>query len=295
MLGASATKSLFSLTLKAQIAALSEHGFVVIKRPELGITKAHQNADAHREMQLHLSNKQSSWTYSIWRLFNFVNTSELRHSFPLPVAKNSAIVTVLNTYVGHVKPLLDAILSPNASLVEFAGMASLPGSAEQQVHSDTSFQDADWCETPQILSVFVAMEDVAIESGPTCFYSGTHQKDFHDLLRMDSTKPKVYNPDGSSDEIEPEKKPEVSLAAQRLADMAPFYAPLDAGDIVIFDTKVLHFGAANTSMASRDMLTFSFQNNVGGDSPKAIEGFTYYLHSDLDSSTVELQDFPICR
>jgi hypothetical protein len=246
--------------------------------------------EARREIQSHLQEKNASWGYKIWRLFNSVNTAELRHVFPLPLAKDSALSSVLAATVEHVRPVLEDLLSEDAALVEFSGMSSLPGSEEQQMHSDIPFQDSEWRTNPLILSVFVAMEDITVDKGPTCLYAGTHDKWFHELIRADATKPKVYNPDGSTDEPETAPSTIVSEAKAWLGTQTPQHALLNAGDVLIFNTKVFHFGTSNISSTSRDLLSFSFQQkgSCGGSPP--IEGFTYHIQPDLRGK-YELRDF----
>jgi hypothetical protein len=275
-------RSRFSNTLALQLNALRDTGFVLIKRPQSATADLDS---AQSEITSHLAGIESSWKYSAWRFFNQVNSAEKRHAFPMPLSDGSAVTTVLNESIGHVRELLDIMLAPNAALVELAGMISLPGSEEQKWHCDVPFYDGKWGQNPLVLSVFVAMEDITVEKGPTCLYAGTHTEAFE----IKTTPGKVlYNSDGS---VEGPGENTTSLRRQRLAQETACYAPLKAGDMLIFDTKIFHYGAANHSSVQRDLLSLSFQKRDEAGECHPITGFTYHIQPDLVGA-VELRDFP---
>jgi len=211
----------------------------------------------------------------------------------MPLDKGSAVASVLKSSVGQVRSLLDATLQEDAVLIEFSGMSSLPGSEEQQMHSDNPFYDIEQRKNPRILSVFVAMEDITIDKGPTCLYAETHEEWFHELIRADATKPSIYTSDGTIEHFDEEilHEPVVSQAKEWLSMQQPQHAALSAGDLLIFNTTVHHFGTSNKSKEARNLLSFSFQQRDEHGNVPIVDGFTYYILPELVGQ-YELQKFP---
>ena len=58
---------------------------------------------------------------------------------------------------------------------------------------------------------------------------------------------------------------------------------LRAGDVLVMDTKVWHYGGENTSRRERFLLQFSFLGAqcAGGGAPPRPRGFTYHLDGSL--------------
>ena len=154
-----------------------------------------------------------------------------------------------------------------------------------------------------ILTVVVALSDVTLASGPTCLYSGSHTKSFHDrhvetdtsLLRNASH----YSIDGTRDVSREDKNVcsetsslQTSSAMSETKEnrerndvvesLPASAAILNAGDILIYDNKIFHYGSANDSNVPRALLMFSFQNCTSwGTIGESINGFTYHLHRSL--------------
>lgn len=111
-----------------------------------------------------------------------------------------------------------------------------------QVHSDTPFQEA-----PPLLAMFVALQDVTPEMGPTLFIPGTHlntqlRRDFDAGLR-----------DGRRDDV--------------LRNANAKLAVCEAGDVAFFDMRTLHAGCANLEHggSQRLHLAVTFRNVNAND------------------------------
>ena len=62
------------------------------------------------------------------------------------------------------------------------------------------------------------------------------------------------------------------------------------GDILIYDTKLFHYGSANKSTEPRALLAFSFQSCTPWGSTEKINGFTYHCHPTINGK-YRVEDF----
>jgi ectoine hydroxylase-related dioxygenase (phytanoyl-CoA dioxygenase family) len=75
---------------------------------------------------------------------------------------------------------------------------------------------------------------------------------------------------------------EADDAAVRLAaESAPSAAVLEAGDVLLYDSSLFHFGGANLSQLPRALLMFSFQEATPWGSHEEVQGFTYHYHHSI--------------
>lgn len=284
--------ALFSHALSDQISYFKSCGFVLIRRPKA--QSKEKIASLNAEVLSFFSTLSGTYRYKIWRTFNSVSTHANRHSIPLPYLDISGLEEVLTTTANWIQPFLSSQLHPDSPLVELSSIISLPGSLEQDIHSDTSIT------SPLVLSVMVALSSVTIAKGPTSLCIGSNTVPCHNKFAQLSANT-YYSSDGSSENFPLESSGEsfggdglrIEPSENRNADDYPAaLAILDAGDILIFDTKVFHNGRANTSMEPRAMLCFSFQDrdSQGRDMGKA-EGFTYHCHQSIVDRGFTINDF----
>ncbi len=116
-----------------------------------------------------------------------------------------------------------------------------PGSYRQMIHPDLPYQ----VEAP-LYVVFLALQDVTDEMGPTSF-----------LLKTNTAKAIDIFDSGDMD-----------VKDDQLVNADCRMATLKKGDAVVFDARVLHCGGANDQQngSTRVMLNFSFRNpKVKGD------------------------------
>jgi len=75
--------------------------------------------------------------------------------------------------------------------------------------------------------------------------------------------------------------------------LVPIHFHLQIGDILLFNSMIFHYGAANTSIESRPLLSFSFQNlNSISKQLDYIDGFTYHRHHTIRNAHLTIVDFP---
>ncbi|CAJ1947109.1 unnamed protein product [Cylindrotheca closterium] len=142
---------------------------------------------------------------------------------------------------GTLRPIYEALVSKEGEFYELAGIITKPGSYRQMVHPDLPFQD-----NAPLYVIFLALQDVTEEMGPTSFLLKSHVKKAIEIFDGGDM-------DAKDDQL-------------RKADCR--FATLSKGAAVLFDARVLHCGGANDidKGATRVMLNFSFRNpKVQGD------------------------------
>ena len=153
-----------------------------------------------------------------------------RSEFRMPFAPCFAAV-LRAALAGEAGAILAAAVGRDAVLRELQVIASEPGAAAQDVHSDSNY-DAD---APRLVTAFIALHDVLDERmGPTRFWPSTHA-------------PRCF-----PGEV---WRPPTELLAANLRSV--WYA-LRAGDAVLMDACTWHRGGANTSGTRRSLLAASF-------------------------------------
>lgn len=129
--------------------------------------------------------------------------------------------------------LSSAVGGDDATLYELAALISQPGSPRQPVHPDNPYQ-----EQSPLFTVFIALQDVTDEMGPTVFLPRTQTATAHT----------AYNDIPKRNDFL-ESSPSVS-------------ALLNAGDASLFDSRTMHCGGANDKSEgdTRVLLYMSFRN-----------------------------------
>lgn len=164
---------------------------------------------------------------------------ELTHRWDLRLHFRGAVKAAVLEVVAAVAPLLAEVITDEALICELACIVSAPGAPRQQLHADTKIGDRGW-----LVSMFVALQDVASDMGGTIVVPSSHcaepHADFHaTCCSGDSDQPACTASDAQEDWA-------VSRGAQRFEGRA--------GDALLFDSRVLHCGGANTSTKRRRML-----------------------------------------
>ena len=113
-----------------------------------------------------------------------------------------------------------------------AATITYPGSARQMVHPDLPHQ-----RHSPLYVVFLALQDISEDMGPTTFFPGSHSKKARDKFDDRSTRDKLL------------QAPHV-------------LATIRKGDAVCFDARILHCGGGNDALlgSSRVLFNFSFRN-----------------------------------
>ena len=129
--------------------------------------------------------------------------------------------------------LTNAMGSDDATLYELAALISEPGSPRQPVHPDNPYQ-----EHSPLYTVFIALQDITHEMGPTIFLPKTNTAISHDQYNNISQRDAFL-----------EESPSVS-------------ALLNTGDASLFDSRTMHCGGTNDELDgdTRVLLYMSFRN-----------------------------------
>lgn len=270
----------FTHFLKDQIINIKTCGFVLIRcnKVQSPICTANLNA-LKNEIWSDFQADRSTFRYKFWRFFNQVSTSDNRHSVPLPLTAASRIV--LNDALGSVRHCLNGVLDIDSPLVELSSIISLPGSLQQDTHADTPFSTA-----PSIYTVFVALSEIKLQNGPTWIHPKSHTKASHDKYATNESDI-YYSSDGVQDD--PVSRNFFDSNSQLLPAE---YALLNQGDILIFDSRLFHFGGANVSLDPRILMCIAFQQRDQTGSSDRIKGYTYHCHDTVHHAALQLKDFP---
>ena len=145
-------------------------------------------------------------------------------------------------------PLVVRLLGNDAEH-SFSGVVfSDPGSPAQEWHIDSPHVSAEHLPAHAV-NVFVALEDISIEMGPTEFAVGSHWHTNHlsnPELVVDNL---LYQNSGISPEILDTPK----------GTLERYSSTFSAGNCVIFDDRMLHRGLANASDRTRYVVYFSYR------------------------------------
>ena len=135
---------------------------------------------------------------------------------------------------GNIRNILSFVedATEDAVLVELSVLATEKGADRQVLHPDVAY-DAPH-ET--LYSVFIALQDVTQDMGPTLFVLNSHDKQTHDQLPKTKWTGKEFD----------------VLRTKRAVE-----ALLKKGDAVLYNARAFHQGGENTS-GRRALLTLTF-------------------------------------
>jgi ectoine hydroxylase-related dioxygenase (phytanoyl-CoA dioxygenase family) len=120
---------------------------------------------------------------------------------------------------------------------------------EQRVHSD----QIHFCSDPInfMCGVWIALEDISIESGPLVFYPGTHKLPFYTMQLLNASP-------GNYREYENKIEKKISKFG-----FTPKYGDIKKGDIIIWQANLLHGGSKrnNMNLTRKSMVIHYFFEN----------------------------------
>lgn len=169
-----------------------------------------------------------------------VNESEASSNSACEHVLADALQEILGAQ-GTLRPVYENLVTNHGEFYELAGIITNPGSYRQMIHPDLPYQSV-----APLYVVFLGLQDVTEEMGPTCF-----------LLKTNTAK--AINIFDSGD---------MEAKDAQLVNADCRMATLKQGDAVLFDARVLHCGGANDPElgGTRVMFNFSFRNpKVEGD------------------------------
>lgn len=171
--------------------------------------------------------------------------------------------------------VLARMMSNEAKLVEMGAFLTNPGAKKQELHQDVTHH----VDTP-IYSVLLFLTDVEANGGRMEVVTGTHGlANTSGILAYLAYAQEGTIASGEDGSIHyPEYDPTFELIIRGWNDPAPVsrFVSAKAGDVVIYDSGLLHRGSANYSPDTQGVLYMSFM----GQGPP-VSGHTFGIHNDL--------------
>jgi len=240
-------------------------------------------------------------------LFGNIQEAESRHDLKLDLCE--AVVKALNQFTARCGDLLTEAMGSRVRIVELAAITSDQGSVAQPVHADTmhgvtrflqsdvvmpgadvgkSTAEADSdqedaaedlgeivravaTETALIFTSLLALQDIDADMGPTHVWPATHTVEHHATLWSTNAAGKLSVEEADKAFGIPHKK-----------------MTLSKGDLVLYDSRTMHCGGANSTEKRRSVLCISTMGQ--GIRP---DGTTWTLLPSLRNRLL-LSDFPLC-
>ena len=155
--------------------------------------------------------------------------------------------------LGEIAPLLASVAGQEALVAELSCLISDAGAPPQAWHPDTL------ASGDPVFSLFVALQDVTQDMGPTELLLGSHIAEAHDYLS--------------------------SLGAENVveAGMQPVHSmELQCGDAFLFDSRLWHRGGGNRQRWRRQLyLTLLPAGGKPAMEQCQVETYARFLESDL--------------
>jgi len=206
----------------------------------------------------------------------FGNIQETEHRADLKLDLCAPVIEALNQVSDCCGPIWTQVMSERVKFVELAAITSDPGSVCQPVHADTMHgvtrflqgemslpaqdpgaeedeEDAEAAhddlthvvraiatDTAMIYTCLVALQDVEPDMGPTHVWPGTNTVEHHATLWGSDVSGKLY-----------------AAEADKAFGVEHKDMTLKKGDLVMYDSRTMHCGGANTSSKRRSVLVVS--------------------------------------
>lgn len=216
----------------------------------------------------------------------FGNVASPSHRRDLKLALTPEVKRCLDQLLAVLRPTLRNVLTDEAELCELSALCADPGAAAQDLHPDTQITETHaHCA---LLTAFLALQEVRAEMGPTEVVPGSNNVAAHAALAAGT---KALAAAAAAEQRGPGPSPHGGAGpggggggggggsggggeAALLAGgwLPPQPALLDAGDVLLMDSRAVHRGSANVSAGRRVLLYASFQ--VPNNAPP---GSTYSL------------------
>ena len=155
-----------------------------------------------------------------------------RHDLKLGL--DPVVLNALAEITATVGPSVREVFGCNPCLAEIGAIRSTDGAPRQPIHTDTGPS-----QTPQLLTTFVALQDIDEAMGPTTFLPGTHCK-----------------PEAGAALAEPDQRSALLRRGPVLL------GTMAAGACTLYDSRLLHAGGPNQTPHARWLLYFSFSPSI---------------------------------
>jgi len=141
-----------------------------------------------------------------------------RHRYHVLLPLDETVLRIVRSVFDRAAGVLE-VVGDDCYLCELGGLVTDPGSPAQPVHHDTTFDGSN----PRV-TILIALQDVTPQMGPTYLFPETNTADWHINLAERG-----------------------DMFEHLLEDTPHVLGVMSAGDAIIYDTRVLHCGGANSS------------------------------------------------
>lgn len=235
----------------------------------------------------------------------FGNIQEADRRYDLKLDLCPPVVEALNSFASHCGPVLRKVMGGTARVVELAAITSDGGAVAQPVHADTMhgvtrFLQSDLqlpeaeprgaddsedegadedvgalvravaTDTALIFTSLLALQDITPEMGPTHVWPGTNTVQHHATLWGTNVAGKLH-----------------VAEADKAFGVEHRKMTLSKGDLVLYDSRTMHCGGANTSDGRRSVFCVSCMGP--GIRP---DGTTWTMLPSL-RNRLRMDDFPL--
>lgn len=198
-----------------------------------------------------------------------VQMARYRHHFRLRL-EEAMVAPAVRGILEAVGETLTTLMTSEAHLVELAAFLTNPGAKGQGFHSDVQPSDAD--KVAPLYTAMLFLTPVAADGGRLEVVPSTHL-----LSPLRALLWELFN--GSKENMTAEEQA-AHKAELRSVGIATSHldrgVPAMIGDIVIYDSSLVHRGAANRSDRTRGVLYMTFMGQ--GEDPG---GATLAIHTEL--------------
>ena len=183
-------------------------------------------------------------------------------------------------------PVLRSALGPKAVMWELACIVANPGAPHQSFHRDAGEPSQP---QPGLFSVFIALQDVTCEMGPTVFIPRTHSDEAMaaDQQLREAEERYLAARERAIADIGLLADAESAARAYKSMNRAPL---LRAGDALVYDSRLRHCGSANVCAEPRRIFNFGFAAD-GAAEAGHLRGHTATLCDELNG-VCSLDDDP---
>jgi len=249
------------------LASLTADGYVILRN-----VLSENLCDVLREHVLRTSDEGKRLLRS--DLFGNIHEPDKRSDLKLDLCQ--PVVDSLNSFGERCGGLLTSAVGGRAKVVELAAITSCSGAVSQRVHADTMHginrflsseiempstvrerteqdsedEDGDEdlgnvlravaTETAKIYTSLIALQDITTDMGPTHVWPGTHTVQHHATLLTLRSRDNLSVAEADK---------AFSVEHKKMA--------LSKGDLVLYDSRVMHCGGANFSDTRRSVMCIS--------------------------------------
>lgn len=187
--------------------------------------------------------------------YSFSRIAEPEFRKDLPLELNGATAELFQRVLNVTGGALVELLGESCFLCELSTMTSFPNAGEQARHPDTTYDgytESDVHSIPRLYSVYVALTDVEEDMAALDVWPGTHLNYHFSEVRANRDEYDEYLEENGEapEDGRPLMSPAIRFTVRK-------------GAVVIFDSRTMHRGTANTSPNVRPTMYFSFQEKGG--------------------------------